>query len=240
MVNTRVESLTLEKVMCAVDELKKQGLKVTVKSVRDRTGCGSYTTISKFLKDASLAEEKNLSPEARLAQFPQQIEAAFLSAYKELVKAAKGEAANKYEEIQRLEGRLRSRWTANTKEKIRALRSLEIEINACAELRADLRQVTQKSEKNQETINDLATRLVKSESENEQLLELTKRLKADIETLQRQIEHFERQALQQRHADNQMHLLKIAKLEQHLMNSQSQVLDLSMALARKSEDGRTT
>nr|NLU60343.1 hypothetical protein [Pseudomonas sp. BIGb0427] len=26
--------------------------------MRDRTGCGSYTTISKFLKDASLAEEK--------------------------------------------------------------------------------------------------------------------------------------------------------------------------------------
>jgi len=58
MVNTRAESLTLEKVMCAVDELKKQGLKVTVKSVRDRTGCGSYTTISKLLKDVSLAEEK--------------------------------------------------------------------------------------------------------------------------------------------------------------------------------------
>ncbi|AJZ97409.1 hypothetical protein PFLUOLIPICF7_22920 [Pseudomonas simiae] len=95
MVNTRAESLTLEKVMCAVDELKKQGLKVTVKSVRDRTGCGSYTTISKLLKDVSLAEEKNLSPEARFAQFPQQIEAAFLSVYKELVKAAKGEAAKK-------------------------------------------------------------------------------------------------------------------------------------------------
>ncbi|WP_330509370.1 DNA-binding protein [Pseudomonas putida] len=238
--NTRAESLTLEKVMCAVDELKKQGLKVTVKSVRDRTGCGSYTTISKLLKDVSLAEEKNLSPEARLAQFPQQIEAAFLSVYKELVKAAKGEAAKKYDEIQRLEERLRARWTANTKEKIRALRSLEIEINACAELRADLRQSTQKSEKNQEAINDLATRLVKSEAENERLLELTKKLKGDIETLQMQIEHFERQALQQRHADNQMHLLKIAKLEQHLLNSQSQVLELSMALARKSEDGRTT
>ncbi|AJZ97408.1 hypothetical protein PFLUOLIPICF7_22915 [Pseudomonas simiae] len=65
-------------------------------------------------------------------------------------------------------------------------------------------------------------------------------MKGDIETLQMQIEHFERQALQQRHADNQMHLLKIAKLEQHLLNSQSQVLELSMALARKSEDGRTT
>nr|NLU60344.1 hypothetical protein [Pseudomonas sp. BIGb0427] len=63
--------------------------------------------------------KKNLSPEARLAQFPQQIEAAFLSAYKELVKAAKAEAASKYEEIQRLEERLRARWTANAKKKIR-------------------------------------------------------------------------------------------------------------------------
>lgn len=236
MENTRTESLTLEKVMCAAAELKKKSLKVTLTAVRNQIGYGSYTTISKFLKEATLVEEENLSPEARLAQFPEKIQAAALALYKALIKTADGEINKKRGEVQELESRLRARWAANTKEKIRVLRSLEIETNACSELRAELKQATQKLESNQETINHLATRLAKSESENEHLLRSTERLKSEIDRLQRHIEHFERKTLQQRHADNQMHLLKVAKLEQNLMNSQSQVLELSVALAGKFKD----
>ncbi|AZC51668.1 diguanylate cyclase/phosphodiesterase [Pseudomonas chlororaphis subsp. piscium] len=240
MINTKTNSLTLEEVMRAVADLKKQGLKVTLTAVRNQTGRGSYTTISKFLKDASSVEEENLSPSERLAQFPDQIRAALLSIYKELIEAAKAETTKKRDEIQEFEGRLRARWAANVKEKIRALRSLEIETNVCAELRVELRQATQKIWKDQEIINNLTARLVKTESANEQLLELTEKLKSDIKKLQRNIEHFEQQTLQQRHAENQMHLLKVAKLEQNLMNSQARVLELSMALAGKYKDGETT
>ncbi|WP_434707093.1 DNA-binding protein [Pseudomonas sp. R1-1] len=237
MINPKSNVLTLEKVMCAVADLKKQGLKITIKAVRNQTGYGSYTTISKFLREASLVEKENVSPSERLAQFPDQIRTAFLSVYKELIKAANAEANKKLNEIQEIEKRLRSRWAANIKEKIRALRSLEIETNACAELRAELTRATQKNLQSQEVITNLTARLVKAECENVQLLELTEKMKNDIKERERHIEYFEKQVLQQRHADNQMHLLKVAKLEQNLMSSQARVLELSVALVGKSEDG---
>lgn len=231
MADPKTNYVTSEQVSCAVAELKKQGLQVTVRAVRAQIGSGSYSTISRLLKDVSSAERFSLSSSEYLAQFPDRLRALMQSTYAEMAEAARSATAKERREIQKLEDRLRARWAASVREKVRALRSLEIETNHSAELRAELKQATQKIWRDQEIINSLTERLAKAESANEQLLELTEKLKKSSENLKGQIEHFEQQALQQRRADNQMHLLKVAKLEQDLANCQGRVMELSMKLA---------
>ncbi|MNN41562.1 hypothetical protein D3C81_1556860 [compost metagenome] len=74
---------------------------------------------------------------------------------------------NNQGELQDLEDRLRSRWAANVKEKIRALRRLEVECKHSAEVRAELRRANEEIWNDQELINKLTARVAKAESENE-------------------------------------------------------------------------
>ncbi|POA35827.1 MULTISPECIES: DNA-binding protein [unclassified Pseudomonas] len=235
MADPKIKNVTADRVLHAVTELKKQGLKVTVGAVRAQIGSGSLSTISRFLKDIPLTQKSNVSPEEYLSQFPERLRALIRSMYAEMAEAASSVTAEERRKIQELEDRLRSRWAANVKDKIRVSRRLEVEIKHGVEVRTELKQATQKIWNDQELINNLTARIAKAESENKQLRELTVKLEKISDNLKRQIEHFEQHTLQQRRADNQMHLLKVTKLEQDLANSQARVMDLSMELAKTSK-----
>ncbi|KMM78462.1 DNA-binding protein [Pseudomonas deceptionensis] len=230
--------VTFDRVLDAVTELKKQGLKVTCGAVRTQIGSGSLSTISRFLKDISLIQKSNISPEDYIHQFPDRLQALMRSMYAEIVEAASSATAEERRKIQELEDRLRARWAANVKDKLRVSRRLEVEIKHGVEVRSELKQATQKIWNDQELMNHLTARTARAESENSQLRELTAKLEKINDNLKRQIEHFEQHTLKQRRAEDQMHLLKTTKLEQDLANSQARVMDLSMELAKASKRER--
>lgn len=232
MTDPKTKNVTPDRVLQAVTELKKQGLEVTVRAVRAQIGSGSLSTISRFLKDISLIQKSNVSPEEYLSQFPDRLRALVQSTCAEIAEAAWSAQAEQRRKIQELEDRLRSRWAANVKDKIRVSRRLEVEIKQGVEERGELKRAIQKIWNDQELINNLTARIARAESENEHLRGLTAKQEKISDNLKRQIENFEQHTLQQRRAENQMHLLKVTKLEQDLANSQAQVVDLSMELAK--------
>ncbi|EJZ58206.1 Plasmid replication [Pseudomonas fluorescens R124] len=238
MADPKINYVTYDRVLEAVTELKKQGLRVSCATVRTQIGSGSLSTISRFLKDISFTQKSNISPEDYLHQFPDRLKELMRSMYAEIAEAASSATAEERRKIQELEDRLRARWAANVKDKLRVSRRLEVEIKHGVEVRSELKQATQKIWNDQELINDLTARTARAESENSHLRELTVKLEKINDNLKMQIEHFEQHTLQQRRADNQMHLLKITKLEQDLANSQARVMDLSMELAKASKRER--
>jgi predicted nuclease with TOPRIM domain len=164
------------------------------------------------------------------AKFPDRFKAIIMATYTELINEVEAENRKKIVKIQELEKSLRARWAVHVKERIRAVRSLEAEVQHSANMRMELKNVTAKAWKDQEKITDLIARLVKAESENKYLLETIENLKKRCENLKKNIEHFDAQALQQRDSDTQMYSQKISKLEQDLRSSQAQVLELSKEL----------
>ncbi|MBJ2180129.1 DNA-binding protein [Pseudomonas veronii] len=230
MIDSKTKHITLDQVKCTAAELERKGCKVTARSVREHLGAGSSATISKFLNQLPSYKDSNLSPSDYLAKFPDRFKAIIMGIYTELIDAAEAEKRKKIMEIQELEKNLRVRWSVHIREKLRAIRNLEAEIQRSANMRIELNNVTARTWKDQEKITDLTARLVKAESENEYLLETIENLKKRCANLQKNIEHFDAQALLQRDSDSQMYSQRISKLEQDLMNSQSQVLELSKEL----------
>lgn len=174
------------------------------------------------------------------AKFPDRFKAIVMATYTELIDEVETEKRKKIAEVQELEKSLRTRWSVHVREKIRAVRSLEAEIQHSANMRIELKDVTVKAWKDQEKITDLIARLVKAESENKYFLETIENLKKRCENLKKNIEHFDVQALQQRDSDSQMYSQRISKLEQDLMSSQAQVLELSKELLNSGRHERST
>lgn len=173
------------------------------------------------------------------AKFPDRFKAIIMATYTELIDEVEAEKRKRIVEIQEFEKGLRARWAVHVREKIRAVRSLEAEVQHSANMRMELKDVTAKAWKDQEKITDLIARLVKAESENKYFLETIENLKKRCENLKKNIEHFDAQALQQRDSDSQMYSQRISKLEQDLMSSQAQVLELSKELL-SGRHGRST
>ena len=238
MADAKIKKVNSDQVLHAVSELKKQGLAVSVRAVRAQIGSGSLTTVSRLLKDISSAQKPDTSPEERLSQFPDRVRDLCQSTVVAMAEAARALTAQERRKLQVLEDRLQSRWAANVKDKIRALRRLEVESKSNEELRAELKRANEKIWSDQELINKLTARVAKAESENEQLRELKMKLEERRDNLERQFEHFEQHALQQRRAESQMHLLKVTKLEQDLAYSQARVMDLSLQIVEASKRDR--
>jgi predicted nuclease with TOPRIM domain len=164
------------------------------------------------------------------AKFPSRFKAIIMGTYAELIDAVEAEKRKKISEIQELEKDLRVRWSVHVREKIRVVRNLEAEIEHSANMRMELKDVTAKIWKDQEKITNLTALLVKAESKNECLLQTIEDLEKRFANLQKNVEHFDARALQQREVDCQMYSQRISKLENQLMRSQSQVLELSKEL----------
>jgi hypothetical protein len=193
--------ITFEQVELVANDLKKQGKYVSTKAVREQLGTGSYSTISKFLKQMADCENSNLSYEDYSSKLPEKLRNLIQDIYYELIDATKAENERKSLEIHELEGRLRARWASHVKDKIKLNRALEAEKQISSVLSSGLKELTEKSVKDYELLLSLTERAAKAESK---------------------VEH-----LEARHATLSKNF---EKLEEH-MNSQNRVIELARELA---------
>jgi hypothetical protein len=199
--------ITFEQVELVANDLKKQGKYVSTKAVREQLGTGSYSTISKFLKQMADCENSNLSYEDYSSKLPEKLRNLIQDIYYELIDATK-----------------RARWASHVKDKIKLNRALEAEKQISSVLSSGLKELTEKSVKDYELLLSLTERAAKAESKVEHL-------EARHATLSKNFEKLEEHSRQQLRVESQMHLLKVAKLEQDLMNSQNRVIELARELA---------
>lgn len=223
--------ITFKQVELVANKLKEEGKSVSINAVREQLGSGSNSTISKFLKQLSDCEMCSLPPDDYSAKYPERLRIVIQETYSELVDAAKAVSEKRNLEIQEVEVRLRARWAIHIKERIKLNRALEIEKQTSSSLSTELKKLSERSARDHELILSLTERAVRSESKVEHLQVLNEGLIKRHATISKNFERLEEHSRQHHHVESQMHLLKVAKLEQDLMNCQNRIIELARELA---------
>lgn len=119
--------ISKSQVVDAVTKLSAQSVPVTARSVREFLGRGSYSTITKLLREVRAYEAENETAEEKFAAFPDKIRSILSSILLELRRTVKEEADAERREIDSLKRNLRHRWAGLVRDKFEAIRALDTE-----------------------------------------------------------------------------------------------------------------
>lgn len=233
--NTRQAPVTLADVKDAMQQLREEGEKVSVRNVQRRVGRGSFTSISKFM---GAVNEGNETPELLLEAIPLKLEGIcfeFVTAMDELV------AQRTTEEREKLEAGWvnlkKTRDNLQTAKDI-AIQAFEAEQKTNAELRLRLadaeRKLTASNEKLEAVtreLSDCKTQAAKSETKAEQLVERLTESTKKGDQLQSHIHTYEKQVEQQRIRDQENFSTQLNGLQSALASSQANEIKLTNDLA---------
>ncbi|WP_447781179.1 DNA-binding protein [Pseudomonas plecoglossicida] len=163
--------ITRADVEAAVSELEALGMRVSIRKIRKKLGSGSLTTILKYMHEKP---PEGIEGSSAKDIFPD-LEKPILKASAYEKKFSKTSMAGKpHYLISLLQAKIRARWAGLIREKMRALRALEIEERNSFLLQKELGEMQCKCREIEIAVTKLRLRIVEIETINYQLAERLK------------------------------------------------------------------
>lgn len=217
----------------AMRELREAGENITMRSVRERVGRGSLTTISRHVEAVNAGNE---SPELHLEQFPNRLESLCREMVEVIDELAIERVAHEKGLLEQERRALAEQRNALQHEKDMAVVALEAESKSNDDLRLRLAEAMQTNEGMARELNELRPRAAKAELLNEQQTVRLHEGNEKVKKLEHHIEHSDAQFTKQRQRDADDHARKIAALEGELANIRTSELRLTEQLGNANRD----
>lgn len=217
----------------AMRELREAGESISMRSIRERVGRGSLTTISRHVEAVNAGNE---SPELHLEQFPNRLEALCREMAEVMDELAIERVAQEKELLEHERRALAVQKNVLLHEKEMAVVALEAESKSNAELRLRLAEAISSNEVMVKELNELRPRLAKADLLSEQLTVRLHEGNEKAKQLQHHIDHSDAQFTKQRQRDADDHARKVEALEGELTIIRSSELRLTEQLHNANRD----
>lgn len=211
----------------AMRELREAGENITMRSVRERVGRGSLSTISRHVEAVNSGNE---TPELHLEQFPNRLEALCREMAEMMDEMAIERVAHERALLEQESRSLAQQRSSLLHEREIAVTAYEAEQRVSAELRARLGEALNSLALAETELDELRPKLAKADMLNEQLTERALESSRRIDRLQLQITTYEDEVKKQRQIDADKHAGQVSALEQSLSNSRGNELRLTEQL----------
>lgn len=217
----------------AMRRLREAGKPITVRSVRDEVGRGSYTTISRHMESVNAGNE---SPELHMEQFPNRLEALCREMVQVIDELAIERLAHERGLVEQERRSLAEQRSVLLHEKEIAVGAYEAEQRANAELHQRLAEATNNLGAAVKELDELRPRVAKADLLNEQLTVRLHEGNDKAKQLQHHIDHSDAQFTKQRQRDADKHASKVGALEVDLSNLRSSELRLTEQLGNANRE----
>jgi len=214
-------------VATAMRELRENGNTVSIRSVRQRVGRGSLTTISRHVEAVNAGNE---SPEIHLEQFPNRLESLCREMAEMMDEMAMERVAHERALVEQEAQNLVKQKNSLVHERELAVTAYEAEQRVSADLRARLAETLNLLALAEAELDEVRPKLAKADMLNEQLSERVMEGSRRVDRLQLQITTYEDEVKKQRQIDADKHAGQVSALEQSLSNSRGNELRLTEQL----------
>lgn len=212
----RQSTVSHEDVAIAVKKLQQEGIAPSVRSVRDRLGRGSNTTIKRLLDDVLAGIE---SPDDQLAQFAPRLQALCLEMADHLHAVLQERLAARTAELERREKEADARVAMAKAETDNTVQELILANRQIAEYQERLASLEQQMIEAQHRAEGAAAAASEAKARALAMEERAVRAERDAEHARQQRDHFESHISEQRRIEGERHAQQLAQLQAELESS---------------------